>query len=39
MNEVLEQKINEWLDTVTAESILKDCEDFDIELEDIEQKK
>lgn len=39
MNEVLEQKINDWLDTVTTESILKDCEDFDIELEDIEQKE
>lgn len=39
INEELKKKIEDFLLNATAESILKDCEDFGIELEDIEPKK
>lgn len=35
MNEVLEQKIKHFLDTATGESIIAECEQYGIELEDI----
>lgn len=38
MNEKLKEKVETFLEEATTDSILKDCEDFGIKLDDIEEE-